>query len=200
MARTVVDLIRHGEPIGGKRYRGQVDDPLSEKGWVQMWDAVGSFDGWQHIVTSPLQRCAAFADALAAKRGIPVTCDDRFKEVGFGEWEGCTAAEIAAEDPERIARFKLDPVKNAPPGAEPLIQFHARVGEAWRTLLDTHRDRHVLVVSHAGVMRMIITHVINLSPEYGYRINIDNAAMTRIQVEWANGLMLPTLMFHSGKP
>jgi len=30
---TTIDLLRHGEPVGGKRYRGQIDDPLSEKGW-----------------------------------------------------------------------------------------------------------------------------------------------------------------------
>ena len=31
---TLVDFIRHGEPEGGRRYRGNaVDDVLSEKGW-----------------------------------------------------------------------------------------------------------------------------------------------------------------------
>ncbi len=39
---TKIDIIRHGEPIGGPRFRGHgVDDPLSEKGWEQMWNAVG---------------------------------------------------------------------------------------------------------------------------------------------------------------
>ena len=34
---TTIDLIRHGEPVGGRRYRGgRMDDPLSEKGWAQM--------------------------------------------------------------------------------------------------------------------------------------------------------------------
>jgi len=34
--------MRHGEPVGGRAYRGHsIDDPLSEKGWQQMWDAVG---------------------------------------------------------------------------------------------------------------------------------------------------------------
>ncbi|MEK6748901.1 MAG: histidine phosphatase family protein, partial [Pseudomonadota bacterium] len=38
---TVVDMIRHGEPVGGKRYRGHRDDPLSDIGWRQMREAVG---------------------------------------------------------------------------------------------------------------------------------------------------------------
>ena len=33
---TTIDLIRHGEPVGGSKYRGQTDDPLSEKGWAQI--------------------------------------------------------------------------------------------------------------------------------------------------------------------
>ncbi|MHB1590203.1 MAG: histidine phosphatase family protein [Sulfuricella sp.] len=43
MKSTTIDLIRHGEPVGGRRYRGRTDDPLSEKGWNQMWTAVGDF-------------------------------------------------------------------------------------------------------------------------------------------------------------
>ena len=38
---TIIDLIRHGEPEGGRAFRGHsIDDPLSEKGWQQMWDVL----------------------------------------------------------------------------------------------------------------------------------------------------------------
>lgn len=194
----LIDLMRHGEPVGGRRYRGQTDDPLSEKGWQQMWDAVGEFHGWQQIVTSPLQRCAAFADALGEKLALPVIRDMRLQEAGFGEWEGKLPAEICAGDADRLFRFKSDPVRHAPPGAEPLAAFHRRVGEAWLNLLAAHRGRHVLVVSHAGAIRMLIAHALGLSPEHIYRINIGNAALSRIQVEWSGESMLPTLLFHAG--
>jgi len=57
----IVDLLRHGEPVGGRRYRGQTDDPLSDKGWKQMWTAVAGQQPWQVIVTSTLSRCREFA-------------------------------------------------------------------------------------------------------------------------------------------
>lgn len=199
MSKLLIDLMRHGEPVGGRRYRGQTDDPLSEQGWRQMWEAAGDFQDWQHIVTSPLQRCAAFADALGEKLGIGVTHDERLKEAAFGEWEGKTAAEICSEDAQRVLLFKQDPVAHAPEGAEPLEDFYRRVGDAWQDMLRTYRGRHVLVVGHAGMMRMVIAHAIGLSPEMGYRINIENAALSRIQVEWSEGVMLPTLLFHAGK-
>ena len=95
MTGTLIDLIRHGEPAGGRRYRGHgLDDPLTEKGWSQMWDAVGEFSAWQQIITSPMQRCQAFAHALGERHAIPVTVESRFKEVGFGVWEGLSHDEV----------------------------------------------------------------------------------------------------------
>ena len=93
---TVIDLLRHGEPQGGRRYRGQIDDPLSELGWKQMWDAVGDHAGWDHIVSSPLLRCRSFAEALGEARALPVSVDAGFREIGFGSWEGFTAADLRA--------------------------------------------------------------------------------------------------------
>jgi alpha-ribazole phosphatase/probable phosphoglycerate mutase len=198
MQPTLIDLMRHGEPVGGRRYRGQSDDPLSEKGWQQMWLAAGEYRAWQAVATSPLQRCAAFADALAAKLGIPVTRDPRLMEMGFGEWEGLQPAEICRGDPHRLLRFKLDPVAEAPAGAEPLLQFHQRVGEAWRNLLEKQCGRHVLVVAHAGVIRMILAHALGLEPQNVYHIEIGNAALSRIRVEQEDTLLLSSLLFHAG--
>ena len=100
MAETVIDLIRHGEPIGGRRYRGHtIDDPLTERGWSQMWNAVGEYNSWQQIITSPLQRCQVFARALGERHGINVIIEPRFKEVGFGVWEGSTHDEIKIGEP-----------------------------------------------------------------------------------------------------
>ena len=88
---TTIDLIRHGEPVGGSKYRGQTDDPLSEKGWAQMRAALVGHQPWEVVVTSPLVRCRAFAEELAARLALPLEVDARLMEIGFGEWEGRTA-------------------------------------------------------------------------------------------------------------
>lgn len=84
----IIDLIRHGEPVGGVLIRGQRDDPLSDTGWQQMWTAVDGMQNWQQIVTSPLSRCAEFARELGTRLNVPVEVEERFSEIGFGEWEG----------------------------------------------------------------------------------------------------------------
>lgn len=184
---TRLDFLRHGEPVGGRKYRGQTDDPLSEKGWAEMREAVSGARPWQHIVTSPLARCRTFAETLAADSGVPLHVETRFREVGFGDWEGRTAAELRATDPGIIARFKRDPVRWRPPGAEDLSEFHARVATAFDDLVREFAGAHVLVVAHAGVIRMAACHVLHLAPAHAYRIQVASAAMLRFSVETGGG-------------
>lgn len=178
---TLVDFIRHGEPVGGRRYRGNgIDDPLSEHGWSQMWGALGDPVPWDGIVASPLQRCRAFAEALAERHGLPLRVEPGFREVGFGCWEGRSPGEVMARDPEAYEAFYRDPVTNRPMGAEPLGDFLARIGGAYEGLVASQPGKHILVVCHAGVIRAVIGHILRAEPGRWYRIRIDNAGVTRI--------------------
>lgn len=191
---TLIDLLRHGEPEGGKRYRGQIDDPLSATGWQQMWRAVGEHAPWQRIISSPLSRCKAFAEHLAARHHLPCSFDDRLMEVGFGAWEGRTAAELRVEDPEQIRRFYHDPVRARPVGAEPLSAFRERVVAAFEDLAQRHAGEHLLLVTHAGVMRAVVAHVLNAPLEAIYRIEVNYAALTRVRLDTERP---PTLVAHA---
>jgi alpha-ribazole phosphatase/probable phosphoglycerate mutase len=197
-ASTVIDLIRHGEPVGGRRYRGQIDDPLSDKGWRQMREAVGDHHPWDIIYSSTLTRCSAFARELAERHGLPLEFDARLMEIGFGSWEGRTAEELMAEDPETLSRFWSDPVNHRPEGAERLTEFRDRVVDAWESILEDQAGRHVLVVGHAGMMRMIVRHVLQMPLENLFRIQVPNAGITRIQVDGRGEEALPRLVFHAG--
>lgn len=189
---TTLDLMRHGEPIGGRKYRGQIDDPLSEKGWMQMRAAVGESAPWTRVVSSPLLRCRAFAESLAAARGLPLTFDARLKEVGFGVWEGKSAAEIEQAAPGTIARFKTDPVNARPAGAEPLADFSARVAAGLEELLTLHAGQHVLLVGHAGVIRMALAWALHIPLEHAYRVEVESASLTRLRFEDGRA----SLVFH----
>jgi len=191
----VIDLMRHGEPVGGRRYRGQVDDPLSEKGWAQMRAAVAGATPWTRIVSSPLVRCRAFAEALAVERGLPLEFDARLMEGGFGAWEGRSAAEIETANPGAVARFKADPVGARPPGAEPLEDFHARVTAALDALVARYAGGHLLVVGHAGVMRMALAWTLQMPVAHAYRIDVAPATLTRLRIDGGHA----SLIFH-GNP
>jgi alpha-ribazole phosphatase/probable phosphoglycerate mutase len=195
--KTVIDLIRHGEPVGGSMYRGGIDHPLSERGWAQMRAATAEPEPWQHIITSPLARCREFAEELARQLGLPWEIDPRLHEVGFGSWEGKTGAELRASDPSILRRFYHDPVAERPEGAEPLHDFVSRVGASVDEHLARHAGQHILLVCHAGVIRAAVAHTLGAPLPALYRLDVSNAALTRLQQTEERPL---SLMFHNRLP
>ncbi len=196
---TRVDLIRHGEPVGGRRYRGQLDDPLSEKGWQQMRDAVSDHCPWDTIISSPLSRCAEFATEISERYQRILKLEPNFKEIGFGDWEGKTAVEIQTETPGALEAFWRDPITERPPGAEPLVEFQQRIESAWNNLLAEHKGQNILVVCHAGVIRMSMQYILGMPLENVFRINVANASITRMQIDHASAKNYPQLIFHHGQ-
>lgn len=196
MTTTTIDLLRHGEPLGGSRYRGQIDDPLSDRGWRQMRDAVEGHTPWDAVVTSPLTRCHAFAAEFAEQRQLPLSVDDGLKEIGFGVWEGKTRAELTELDSEQLKQFYLDPIEHRPEGAERLADFAQRVSGAVARAVDAHNGEHLLLVAHAGVIRAVICHVLELPCSQMFRLQISNASISRVVLKTDEP---PTLQFHNGR-
>ena len=178
---TTLDLMRHGEPVGGRKYRGQIDDPLSGKGWAQMRAAITEPVPWSRIISSPLLRCRTFAEELSVQHGLPLAFDAQLKEVGFGVWEGKTAAEIEANAPGTLARFKADPIHARPAGAESLDAFLARVTAGLENILVGYPGEHILVVCHAGVIRMALAYALAIPLANAYRIEVASAGITRLR-------------------
>jgi broad specificity phosphatase PhoE len=191
---TLLDFIRHGEPEGGSRYRGStVDDPLSSRGWRQMRQAIGSTCRWDLVISSPLQRCLAFARELAACHDLPVEVERDFREVGFGCWEGLNRRQVREMDEEGFLAFYRDPVHCRPEGAEDLLQFGLRVATAFERATTRHAGRHILVVAHAGVIRAVLGHVLQAPAEAWYRVQVDNAGISRFAREAGDN----RLLFHN---
>lgn len=192
---TKIDLIRHGEPEGGNRFRGCLDDPLSDTGWEQMYQAVGESSDWDLIISSPLLRCAAFAYDLSDRLGVPCIEDERLRELGFGDWEGRVPADLYQEAPDALARFWSDPVAYPPPGGEEMLQFQSRVEAAWLDIQRDYPDHHLLVVAHGGVNRIIIADVLGMPLSHLFRIDIPYAGVSRVCIEEG----LPRLVSHGDK-
>ena len=194
MKETLIDFMRHGEPEGGSIYRGNsIDDPLTQKGWDQMWSAVAGKCLWSRIVSSPMQRCIAFARALAEMHQLPLTVDERFREVGFGDWEGRLRSDIKSNCRSEYEAFYRDPLHNRPAGAEPLEEFISRVGAGLDAILADYEGQHVLVVAHAGVVRAAMVQVLGMAPQCAYRMDVFNAGVTRFRRADSGNL----LVFHN---
>lgn len=185
----LIGLLRHGEVEGGSRFRGHTDDPLTATGLDQMRAATNGEQRWGRVISSPLTRCSEFSSAFARQHSMPLSFDMRLKEMHFGAWEGRSAAELMAEDAEALERFWRDPEAYPPPGGESLACFQARVLDAWNDILFAYAGQRVLIVTHGGVIRVLLCHVFEVPAShwhefevehgglYGVRIGVDGMAM-----------------------
>lgn len=189
---VTIDLLRHGEVEGGACYRGSTDDALTTTGFKQMQRATEyatkyattGVQPWDKIVCSPLQRCFEFARYLSQQISVPLETDDRAKEICFGEWEGKKAETILKEAPEKIKQYWQDPINNAPPNGERLQNFENRAIDFWHDLVVNHQNQHVLVITHAGIIRMIIHFLLSTPLSTLFNINVPYACMSRICISF----------------
>ena len=204
-----LDLLRHGEPLGGPRYRGQTDDALSGRGWLQMHRAVRAQSTqhlpWQGVYSSPLRRCRDFARQISQRQHLPLHIIPHMGEIDFGRWEGRTAAQLMREDGEALGNFWRDPVQHTPHGGETLLAFRTRIITAWQQLLDNLQDdaaatpRHLLMISHGGVIRILLHHMLDIPLLKLHHIEVPYGCLTRIRIDWHDGEASARLASH-GSP
>lgn len=183
---TSIDLLRHGVTENSQRYCGSTNYPLTALGWTQMWHAVNSQSTqWQHIVTSPLARCADFAHAMEQQYSIPVTQDDRIREIHFGDWEDRSSAELMQTDAGALSRFWQNPFDYPPPNGEHLLDFQARVLSAWEDIQQQFCGKKVLLITHGGVIRMIVCHILQHPLEQALEIDVRHASIRHVRIDHA---------------
>lgn len=210
MSGGLVDLLRHGEVQGGPCFRGQRDDPLTERGWQQMEQALtalaqGQGARWEALICSPARRCQAFARQFASARGLPLTVEPALAERGFGAWEGLSASEIPLAE---LSAFWADPQAFDPPQAEPFAVFRRRVADAWSALiqfdgrLDGRSDHppahHRLIITHGGVIRVVLGEILGLADSSLLLLEVPPAGITRIRLHTGGGR--PSLVAHLPSP
>jgi broad specificity phosphatase PhoE len=183
-------LVRHGVTTWNRegRFQGHLDPPLDTAGELEAQLLADRLVAEEpdpiRIVTSPLQRAAATAAALAAAlerggRRPKLTSDPRLMEIGQGEWEGRTHAELAVSDPVRYAAWRSGRGSTEPPGAEAIQMAMERVVAAVNEL---SRDEGgpVCLVSHGGILRLAGGHLLGLALRRAWALDVDNASLSRL--------------------
>ena len=183
-----LDLLRHGETELGGGLRGSLDDALTEKGWAQMRAAVLERGPWDRLVSSPLQRCARFAEELGTQLNLPVSLEKDLQELHFGAWEGQSAAALMEIDAEGLGLFWADPYSFTPPEGEPVSDFSDRVLDAVSRLHRAYAGQLVLLISHGGVMRLLLAQARGLPREQLLNVEVGHGGLFSLRVE-ADGVL-----------
>ncbi|MFI5254081.1 MAG: histidine phosphatase family protein [Candidatus Limnocylindrales bacterium] len=195
-------LCRHGETtwIAENRFQGAADPPLSPFGERQAAALADRLADPERppalpvptgpplfIRCSPLRRARATAEAIADRRpnGPPAAPDAALVEISQGDWEGRPMADIVANDRERLAGWRRDPLTTWAPGGESIAQADVRLRPPLRRLLATlgdgrppgsldrpmvpgmpldRRRRHPwgIVVGHDGMLKILLMALFDL--------------------------------------
>jgi len=153
-------FIRHAETDMAGRFCGQSDPPVNARGQQQIRDLIESIksESIGAVYCSNLQRAVTTAHAIADAFSIPVVIRPNLREINFGEWEGLNWSEIEQLDPAH-ARNWIEAFPNLPaPGGEPFASFQTRVLAEVIDLRHANETR-VAVVTHAGVMRLVLQNL-----------------------------------------
>ena len=176
-------LLRHGRtPLSvERRFAGRGDILLTEAGHAQAEAAARRVArmGVDVIVSSPLSRTRQTAGYAADLLGLPVEVDEGFVETDFGIWEGLTFAEARERDAEHVDRWLSDP-ETGPPEGESFAQVARRVERARDALLERHRGRRVLLVSHVTPIKVTVQQALLAPIEALYRMHLDTACLTEV--------------------
>jgi probable phosphoglycerate mutase len=164
-------FVRHGQSyVNLKEWdQGNQDVGLTPLGQQQ----AQALAGWlpqvaPHVdvlYASTMQRAQETAAPLAAVYGLPITNDDRLREVGNNRLDH---QPWPSDDLPEYGDFwgssrPFAPLTSRMLG-ESLMHFRVRVGHFIEEMVEKHRDQVVVAVCHGGVMELAFDHMFNIGP------------------------------------
>jgi len=179
-------LIRHGETEWNldSRYQGHSDIPLNTTGRRQAAALARRLAGepLAAIYSSDLCRARATAEAVAAPHGLPVHTDARLREIGFGQWEGLTRAEIEKRYAEALALWYRDPANVRPPDGETVTEVAARLRAAVRDIAARHDGATVALVGHGGAFQVCLCVLLGVEPARRWQFKLGHGSLSVVEL------------------
>jgi alpha-ribazole phosphatase len=171
---TTFWLIRHPEPESGAAglCYGSLDWNLSERGKLKARAIASALEQepLAAIYTSPRLRCTQAAQILAAGYTCPVEALDALRELDFGAFEGRRYEEIERSHPTLYRQWMESPTDVQFPGGESFAAMRVRVLAATAALRSRHEDEKIALVTHGGVIRIILADALGMPPAHIFRL------------------------------
>jgi len=186
----MITLVRHGEVDEAyhRCYNGHNDITLSTKGReeAKALSKVLEHQTYDAIYSSDLRRCRETTEHIISisKCMTPIYTQD-LREKSWGRHEGMTFDAIVQRDGLVYENFEqwittLD--------GEPYDLYISRIKEFFTQTLPQTPYNNVLVITHAGVIRVLMHLLQNISLEEAFSINFPYSAYTTLNTEtWEFG-------------
>ena len=180
-------LVRHALTVDNQKSRlsGHIDSSISEEGKEQIdkiTNYLKDFDIYK-IYTTTSSRTKDTVKKLSELKSIEIIEKESLKEISFGDFEGLTFDEIKDKYPKEFQDMIEKGYEYKYPNGESLIDSYNRVCIELDNIISNNDDRTILICSHGGTIRNIITYLISNSYKYHWNFKIDNGSVTILEVQ-----------------
>jgi alpha-ribazole phosphatase len=167
--------VRHASPEGEGLFLGQSDVPLSPEGRRQLPRLAEKISKYpaEAVYSSDLQRAWSTAAAISRRIKVKVNALPGLREIHFGRWQGLRWAEISRRFPRAARRWQKGFPRQGIPGGEDFARFKKRVRRTLIKIVASHPGGCAIVVTHAGVLRVVIAGALGIRDRYLFRIAQD---------------------------
>ena len=152
---------------------------------------------WDEIITSPLQRCRSFAERLGDLTGLPVSVENDWQEIDYGEWDGMPLTQWREAAADQFRAFRQNEAALHPPAGEQFIKFRDRILGAWQQVVSRPNGSRVLLVTHGGVMRVVLPTVLGMPLNRTGVLDIPFACRSRVLVSGQGDQQHSRLLAHN---
>lgn len=168
-AKTLL-FIRHAETALAGTFCGSSNPDLNERGRAQAAALEHKLRSQpiDRMFSSDLARAQETAAYIAAPRKLEVTVHPALREIDFGDWEARTFVQIARQYPVFATRWMAEFPDLTIPNAEPVPAFRQRVLAEIQALRAVPAE-HVVVLTHAGVLCVLLEEFGHLSKQQAYQ-------------------------------
>lgn len=180
-------LVRHALTVDNQKSRlsGHIDSSISEEGKEQIdkiTNYLKDFDIDKIYTTTP-SRTKDTVKKLSELKSIEIIEKESLKEISFGDFEGLTFDEIKDKYPKEFQDMIEKGYEYKYPNGESLIDSYNRVCIELDNIISNNDNRTILICSHGGTIRNIITYLISNSYKYHWNFKIDNGSVTILEVQ-----------------
>jgi len=177
-------LIRHGaiDTTQEKRFVGQIDPPLSPDGRKQSERQGRQLRdiSFSKVWCSDLKRVYETAEIVCRDRGLNLHPAPELREIDLGQWDGVAMSQIREQFPDLWQARGEDIAHFRPPGAESFADLQQRVVPFIRHIA-AQSAGNTLIVTHAGVIRVLLCQVLEMPLSHLFRIHLDYGGITLIK-------------------
>ncbi|HRF13533.1 MAG: histidine phosphatase family protein [Candidatus Accumulibacter phosphatis] len=175
---TRIYLVRHGatDLTAEDRFAGSSDVPLSDEGRRQAACLAERLkrEKLDAVYASPLRRTMETAHTLAIPHGLEPIAEPGLREIDYGHWEGLRRSEVESTFQAEYAIWQEDPFAIAPLHGESGVNVLNRALPVMRRIVERHRHCTVLLVSHKGTNRLLISSLLGFDMR-GYRDRLEQS-------------------------